>query len=293
MVLSAVLPGNILLRRINLIGERKALGRDDQGDDHLHAVAATIPAVAEAAGILRRLGRVALEVGARQVVEEHLVTRVEEVRPAFAQMDKDRVLVLEQAVVPAIERIILGDTPVHAEQIGQRGGVEPVAVQAPLRAGRDEPVKHEHAQDFFPIGALAALAQTLGEEGVEPEAAPEQVAQPARAPLPRAREAQAVEPHLQGLDLRGRRGRGAVRGEQRHLARLARAFVDHLQRSLPRLPLAVVELAKVKDVAVRHLAPVVTTALHDRPTPVDLPILATLAALQEHAPTLPKRGPHG
>ena len=97
---------------------------------------------------LPRLGHVAIEAGARQVAEADLVTRVEEVRPAFAQMDKERVLVLEQTVAPAIERIIMIDTPVDAELIGQRGGVEPVAVRAPLRTGRNQPVKHRHAQDF-------------------------------------------------------------------------------------------------------------------------------------------------
>ena len=89
--LSVVLPGE------DLVGQREALGRDDQRDDHLHAVGPLVPAVAEAALVGRVVGRVALEVGAGQIVEQDLVGAVEEVPPAGGEVGEERALVRRAA----------------------------------------------------------------------------------------------------------------------------------------------------------------------------------------------------
>ena len=55
-------PKGGLLRRVarqHLVGHRKALGRDDQGDDHLHAIRTLVPRVAELALVAFRERRVA------------------------------------------------------------------------------------------------------------------------------------------------------------------------------------------------------------------------------------------
>jgi hypothetical protein len=60
-----------------------------------------------------------------------------------------------EVVVAAVECIRFSDTGVAAEEVGERSGVEPVAVEAPFGAGGDEAVEHEDAEDFFPVGAFA------------------------------------------------------------------------------------------------------------------------------------------
>ena len=52
----------------DFVGERQPLGRDDQRDHHLHAVGALVAAVAKLANAFL-LWRIALEVGAREVIQ--------------------------------------------------------------------------------------------------------------------------------------------------------------------------------------------------------------------------------
>ncbi len=70
----------------HFVGEREALGRDDEGDDDLHAVAALVAAVAEAARVGGIDGRITFKIRAGQIVEEHLERRVEEIAPARGEM---------------------------------------------------------------------------------------------------------------------------------------------------------------------------------------------------------------
>ena len=119
--------------RHHLVGQRQSLGSNHQGDDHLHAIAAAVPAVAEAPGVLRILRHVALKVGAGQIIEQHFVAHAEQIGPTLAQVTKKRLFVLEQKIVAAIERIVLCTTTVHIEKVGQSGGLEPMPVQPPFR----------------------------------------------------------------------------------------------------------------------------------------------------------------
>jgi hypothetical protein len=111
---------------------------------------------------------------------------------------------------------------------------------------------------------------------------PEVVAEPAGSPLAGAAEAELVEADLEGLNLRGGRGRGAVGWKEGHLAGLAGAFVDDVEGALPGGALAVVEFAEVEDVVVRDLAVGVAAALDDRPVAVDFSVFAAFAAFEEH-----------
>ncbi len=72
-------------RREHLVAQREAFGRDDQRDDHLAAVASLVAAVAVLAQIMFAALYVALEVGARQVVQQHVELRPEQLAPAPAQ----------------------------------------------------------------------------------------------------------------------------------------------------------------------------------------------------------------
>jgi hypothetical protein len=154
-------------------------------------------------------------------------------------------------------------------------------------AGREQPVDHQHAEDFFPVRVLAADRQPGAEKVVEVERAPELVGQPARAPLAGMFEAERVEPHLhrRGAAL----GRGAVGGKKRELMRLAAGLVEDRQAAFPREALAVVDLAEVEHVALRDRAAGVAAAFDHGPGAVDFAVFASLAALQEHTGSLPDR----
>jgi hypothetical protein len=76
-------------------------------------------------------------------LDQDLVTRPEEIGPARAQMREERLLVREQEVMAALERIDPGTTHVDPEQVSEGGALEPVPVQPPLRARREQPVDHE------------------------------------------------------------------------------------------------------------------------------------------------------
>ena len=159
VVLSAVLPGNTE-------SERQTFGCDDQRHDHLHAVGALVPAVAEPTGIGFVFGHVALEVSGSEIVKQHVKLRAEEIAPAPTQMRKECVLVCEQTIQAAIERVVLRVACVHSKQIGQGRRAEPVPVQPPFAAGREQAVKREHSQHFLPVRAFAAHTQTRGERKV-------------------------------------------------------------------------------------------------------------------------------
>jgi hypothetical protein len=60
-----------------------------------------------------------------------------------------------------------GKTEIGAQQIGERALSEPLAVQEPFAAGRNQPVGDEDEQHLVPACALAACRQALGEELVQ------------------------------------------------------------------------------------------------------------------------------
>ena len=236
--------------------------------------------VTEAAGIRFVFRHVALEVGAGQVVEQHVELRAEQIAPAPEQMGEEFVLVCEQAVEAAIERVVLGNAFVHAEQIGQRGGGKPVPGQPPFTARGEPPVKRKHAEDFLPVRAFATTAQARSEEGIELEVAPELIAQPARAPGARAGELQFMEPHLHGGGVASQGG--AIFGKERALPGLALLFVEDFDGLLPGGALGVVDLTQIEDVAL-HDAASDATALDDRPGAMRLAVLFARTALEKHA----------
>ena len=220
-----------------------------------------------------------LEVGAGQVVEQHLELRAEQVAPAGAQMGEERVLVFEQSIQAAIERVVLGEAFVGTEQVGTGGGGKPVPVQPPFAPGRKQAIEREQAQDFLPVGAFAAAAQARGEEGVQVKFAPELIAQPARAPGTGT-----AEPELGELPLHGGRvggGRRAVVGEKRALAGPAVVLVKDVDGLLPGGALGVVDLAQIEDVTLHDAAPQ-AAALDDGPGAMLFAVLLALAALEKH-----------
>ena len=264
----------------HLVSQRQSLGRDDQRHDDWHAVAALVPAVAEAAGIGFLVRRVAFAVGAGQVVEEHVELGAEEIAPALAQMGEEGVLVCEQTVPAAGEGVVRGQAFIPAEPISAGGGAKPVPGPSPFAAGGEQTVESQEPEPLFPVGAFATDAPAGGEEGVELPLAPEWIAPPAGAPGAGAGELQRIQPDVNGG--RGGDRRRAILGEERALAGRAVLCIEDGEGLLPGGLLGVIDLAPVEDVALPDVASD-AAALDDRPGAMPLAVLLPLAALEKHA----------
>lgn len=103
----------------DLVARREALGGGGQRDDDRAARAALVAAVAELAQVLRPTVLVGLEVGAGQVVRQHVELRAEEPTPAAQEELEKCVLVLHELVQVAVQRVLLGQTEVRFQQVGQ------------------------------------------------------------------------------------------------------------------------------------------------------------------------------
>ncbi len=89
----------------DLVGEREAVGREDERDHDLQAVPAPVAAVAVTLEIaFERLRAVDLEVRAREIEEDDIAGRAEEPRPAVPE-------VMEEFVLERIPRQSLADGP--------------------------------------------------------------------------------------------------------------------------------------------------------------------------------------
>jgi hypothetical protein len=142
--------------RHDFVGQGQAFGRDHQRQDDLFAIAAVVAAVA-VGGFGDVLGG-ALEVSAREVVEEHLVFHAEEILPAGAQVLEEGVAVGQEAVEQGVELVLVAELKVGAKEIAQGGTFVPEAPATPFAAGGDQAVGHGDEQGLGPIGAFTGPA---------------------------------------------------------------------------------------------------------------------------------------
>ena len=84
-------------------------------------------------------------------------------------MPEQRVLVSEQPIMTGIELMDLGEISVGAQQIAQCRAGEPLPVQSPFVARRDQPVRGQYEQHVIPARAFTAGRQTRQPEPVEME----------------------------------------------------------------------------------------------------------------------------
>jgi len=115
----------------DLLGQGKTVRGNDRGDDHLDAVGAMVAAVAMLA--LAILGRIALEVGPGEVIEQDLEAGTEEVAPAFLPVEEQGPLVRQEPVQAAVEGVTLGEGEVFAKQIAHGAAVVPLPVLTAIR----------------------------------------------------------------------------------------------------------------------------------------------------------------
>ena len=116
---------------------------------------------------------------------------VEQVTPARHQMREQRVFVLQQKIMAGVELVCLCQSEVCPQQIGHGTLAEPIAVQLPLAARRDQVpgldpgIRDQHLQDLILLRALTARRQAIGPEAVQPQRLPQLPSQPTGAPLAR------------------------------------------------------------------------------------------------------------
>ena len=152
--------------RQHFVGQRKTLRRDDQRNDHLHAIKTFVPAVAKLALVRFPKRRVALKVSGRQIVEQHVVGDPKKSLPAFFQETEQRLLVRQQFVQAPVESILGRQREILPQQIGHRALVEPFPVQPPFAARANQSISAQHRQHVHPTSALATVTQTLLPETV-------------------------------------------------------------------------------------------------------------------------------
>ncbi len=263
--------------RQHFVGEGKTLGRNHEGDDDLHAVAALIAAVAEAAQIGGIGGRIAFKIRAGQIVEEHFVLRLEEVAPAGGKVIKERRLVGYEFVVAFVEAMNFRERKIRAEQIGDGRVIEPMPVQPPLRTRINEPVEHEGLQDLIPACAFAAGGEFVAPELAQTELLPQFAAQPARAPLARTAQGHLPQSHahdgeLLALDLR----RSVRLGKERDLLWRVLVLAEEFDGFAPGGFLHAIEFAEVEDVALDDALVGQTTIFDNAPVKMFFAIFAAL-----------------
>lgn len=267
----------------HLVSQRQALRRDDQRDHHLDTIRALIAAVAEPALALGR--RIDLEVGAGEIVQQHVETDPEQALPARLEERKEVLLVGQQLVQAAVELVDLHQADILAQHIGHGAGLEPLAMQPPLAARIQQPVKYQGLQHVQPTRALAAGLEPRRPEAVQLQLIPQRGRQPAAAPLPRPPQQKRAEPDLHHLAV-GPRPRPPL-GEQRHLPGLGRAVGEHRNAAAPRRLLAIVDLAKIENVTLNDAATAYPQALDHAPVAMALAVLVPGLAAQKHAPKTP------
>ena len=256
----------------DFVGQRVTFGRDDQRNDHLHTIGALVAAVAEAALVPFGKGRIALEIRRSQIVEQHVELRAEEVLPTRLQMFEQRVAVFEQPVQRAIQTILVQHRQVQAQQLIQRGGSPPLAVQTPFAARIQQPINRQHLQNGFPIGAFATGRQALSPEGVQLQLLPEQTGEPTGAPLAGPLQRKFREAHLHRLS--DMHWHLALRSEERQLREGLPIGVEDFDGFDPSGLLAVIDLAQIKN---RSLHPV---ALRGADLFGDTPVTMILAVFE-------------
>ena len=157
--------------------------------------------------------------------------------------------------------------------------LEPLPMQPPFAARRDQLIARQCLQHVQPARALARRRQRRAPELVQPQLIPQDHRQPARAPLTRAARTHAAQSDRNHVAVENRRR--TVLREQRDLRRLSR-LVEHLDRATPGRMLAIVDLAEIGHLSLNHAPALNAPVLDDRPGPMLLAILAANLVAQKH-----------
>ena len=196
-------------------------------------------------------------------------------------MREQRWFVLDKLVEATIERVLLDQRKIFAEQIAHGALLEPQPVQTPFAAWINEPVADQRLKNVAPADPFARIGQPSRPEAVERQLLIELAGEPARAPLPRPMQLHGPEPDLHAMTL-GVIGQRPIGGEQGQLSGLLRPLVEGLDHPAPGFLLAVVDLAEIKHLPLHHLAAGAALALDNAPVAVLLAVLEASIRAQIH-----------
>src|SRR5271169_3102057 len=199
-------------------------------------------------------------------------------------MREQRRFVLDKLVEATIERVLLDQRKVFAEQIAHGAVFEPQPVQTPFAAWIDETVAHQRLKDVAPAGPFARIGQTSRPKAVEFQLLIELAGEPARAPLPRPMQLHGPKPNLHAMAL-GVFGQPPIGGEQGQLGGLLRPLVEGLDHPTPGFLLTVVDFAEIEHLPLHHLAAGAALALDNAPVAVLLAVLEASIRAQIHGET--------
>jgi hypothetical protein len=189
-------------------------------------------------------------------------------------MREQRLFVGEQQIVTGVELVSFREAEVTSQEIGHGAVEEPLPMQSPFAARRDQPVGRQHLQHVIPTRPFAALRQSLRPEPIEPQLPPQHARQPTGAPLARA-----AEPHLvetQPDDILSGRNIATIFGEEGERSCSASIFVEHLDGPAPSFRLRGIDLAEIEHMTLHHATVIETSVLNDAPVDVRLPVLSPL-----------------
>ena len=175
----------------HLIAERKAVKGHDKGDAHLLAVGAMIAGIA--ALRLRVRLRLAFEIGARHVVEQHVVLDCEQLSASLGQMPFHGGLVREQVIERAIEPILVDLLFAELQQIAKRRPAIPVLGNVQLARRLAQPSRHQHRRHLRPGDPFLAHRKQPPAQLFEPHPTPQGQRQVDIAKLARALNANALQ----------------------------------------------------------------------------------------------------
>src|SRR6266850_1056933 len=265
----------------HFIAQRKALRRDNQRNDHLHAIRTLVPTVAKLALVPFSKRRITLAICAGQIVEQDVEFRVEEIFPAPDQMVKQGPLVWQQSIQTLVKLMSFRQGKIRSQQISHRRGLEPLPMQFPFAAWIQQPISHQRLQYQIPSCPFATGRQLLGPKPVQLQLFVQLTGQPARSPLPRPPQLHILEPDphdLLAADLNG-----PILREQSHRLGTNLTLLKYFNRLAPGFLLARIDLSQIQHMPLDHFARTHSPVLHNRKIFVLFAILLAQRRTQKHA----------
>src|SRR5450631_816095 len=158
--------------------------------------------------------------------------------------------------------------------------LEPMPVQSPFAAGRNQLVADQRLQDVQLVRPFARGRQRRKPELVQSQLIPQKSGHPAGTPLTRPTQSHVAQSdrHHIAIEHRG----NTILRKQRYLFGLSGAFIEDLNRPAPRRSLAVVDLSKIQHLPLNHAAIMNAPVLDNRPCPMFLAVLVTNLGAQKH-----------
>jgi hypothetical protein len=155
----------------HFVAEWKAVKGHHQRDAHLLAVG---PMIARVTAPGLRIGlRLALKIGARHLIEQHLVVDGEQLSAALRQMRFDRRLVRQQMIEPAVEPVLVDGFVAKLQQIAQRRAAIPVLGDVQLARRLAEPRCHQNGRHLRPRDPLLARRKQAFAHRLKPHPTPQ------------------------------------------------------------------------------------------------------------------------